>query len=67
MVEQQLDIEENPTFWKDHNVQVGECVDVLRFSSFLNPCGAHIVIGIPTLDFSNFLEYSQTCIAYFLS
>lgn len=40
MVEQQLDIEENPAFWKDHNVQVGECVDVLRFCSFL------ILVGV---------------------
>jgi hypothetical protein len=43
MVEQQLDIEENPTFWKDHNVQVGECVDVLRFFSFL------ILVGVTSL------------------
>lgn len=39
MVELQLDIEENPAFWKDHNVQVGECVAVLRFGLFPFPCG----------------------------
>lgn len=41
MVEQQLDIEENPTFWKDHNVQVGECVMFLGFFRSLSLWGSH--------------------------
>lgn len=46
MVEQQFDVEENPAFWKDHNVQVGERVDVLRLCLLPCPCGGHIVIGM---------------------